>query len=349
MSSQIDESPFVKNSFLRLSKLIHRINLSADCNDNLTSLVDRHGSVNRQIEKSDDNYSRRTNGRFVRPPKIRTAYSDRYSSVNKTDSCFNVDQSLGRENSALPTDSTDRVNNTSNSLTSIHRSMYFKVDRSSNLREKYNIPPPFERQWFRRPRYVPQERPIYGQTSEDSTWSIVSLEIQRCSILNVFICLNLFCFDLNKTKTKVEINILRQSTETKIFSTRDDRTEKLYQDSFDDHINYLRTSFSAGFLIKQENRIIRVSFWKSYWKITRSVVLGLNFHRHVNLFFDSSRSAREKRTTKKFSCLVMIYKGFFSIFTKPMKKIEVWNSVEIIKITFDNPECGQDDANQCKP
>lgn len=51
---------------------------------------------------------------------------------------------------------------------SIHeRNLYnrqVEIDRRKNLREKYNIPPPFERQWLRQPRYVPQERPNFGQS-----------------------------------------------------------------------------------------------------------------------------------------------------------------------------------------
>lgn len=39
----------------------------------------------------------------------------------------------------------------------------FERDRQNDLREKYNIPPPFQRKWLRQPRYVPQERPNIGQ------------------------------------------------------------------------------------------------------------------------------------------------------------------------------------------
>jgi hypothetical protein len=42
----------------------------------------------------------------------------------------------------------------------------FERDRHNDIREKYNIPLPFERNWLRQPRYVPQERPIIGQTQQ---------------------------------------------------------------------------------------------------------------------------------------------------------------------------------------
>jgi hypothetical protein len=39
----------------------------------------------------------------------------------------------------------------------------FERDRQNDIREKYNIPLPFQRKWLRQPRYVPQERPNIGQ------------------------------------------------------------------------------------------------------------------------------------------------------------------------------------------
>ena len=41
----------------------------------------------------------------------------------------------------------------------------FERDRQNDVRERYNIPPPFQRKWLRQPRYVPQERPNSGQIS----------------------------------------------------------------------------------------------------------------------------------------------------------------------------------------
>ncbi|CAF5095811.1 unnamed protein product [Rotaria sp. Silwood1] len=49
------------------------------------------------------------------------------------------------------------------------RSLYdikFERDRQNDLREKYNIPPPFQRKWLRQPRYIPQERPNFGQIQQ---------------------------------------------------------------------------------------------------------------------------------------------------------------------------------------
>lgn len=42
----------------------------------------------------------------------------------------------------------------------------FERDRQNDLREKYDIPPPFQRKWLRQPRYIPQERPNIGQISQ---------------------------------------------------------------------------------------------------------------------------------------------------------------------------------------
>ncbi len=39
----------------------------------------------------------------------------------------------------------------------------FERDRQNDVRQKYNIPSPFQRKWLRQPRYVPQERPKFGQ------------------------------------------------------------------------------------------------------------------------------------------------------------------------------------------
>ena len=44
----------------------------------------------------------------------------------------------------------------------------FEIDRQNDVREKYNIPPPFERTWLRQPRYVPQERPRIGPMKQMS-------------------------------------------------------------------------------------------------------------------------------------------------------------------------------------
>lgn len=45
-----------------------------------------------------------------------------------------------------------------------------EINCRNDLREKYNIPPPFERQWLRQPRYVPQERPQFGQMKPMNDW-----------------------------------------------------------------------------------------------------------------------------------------------------------------------------------
>jgi hypothetical protein len=42
----------------------------------------------------------------------------------------------------------------------------FERDHQNDLRQKYNIPPPFQRKWLRQPRYVPQERPNGGQIQQ---------------------------------------------------------------------------------------------------------------------------------------------------------------------------------------
>jgi len=42
----------------------------------------------------------------------------------------------------------------------------FEKDRQNDVREKLNIPPPFQRKWLRQPRYVPQERPVFGQIKQ---------------------------------------------------------------------------------------------------------------------------------------------------------------------------------------
>lgn len=42
----------------------------------------------------------------------------------------------------------------------------FERDRQNDVREKYNIPPPFQRKWLRQPRYVPQERPNIGKMQQ---------------------------------------------------------------------------------------------------------------------------------------------------------------------------------------
>jgi hypothetical protein len=42
----------------------------------------------------------------------------------------------------------------------------FERDRQNDVREKYNIPLPFQRKWLRQPRYVPQERPNIGQIQQ---------------------------------------------------------------------------------------------------------------------------------------------------------------------------------------
>ncbi len=42
----------------------------------------------------------------------------------------------------------------------------FERDRQNDIRQKYDIPPPFQRKWLRQPRYIPQERPNFGQIQQ---------------------------------------------------------------------------------------------------------------------------------------------------------------------------------------
>jgi hypothetical protein len=44
--------------------------------------------------------------------------------------------------------------------------MKFEKDSQNDVRQKYNIPPPFQRKWLRQPRYVPQERPNVGHMKQ---------------------------------------------------------------------------------------------------------------------------------------------------------------------------------------
>jgi hypothetical protein len=77
------------------------------------------------------------------------------------------DQPLNTPSSSLPV--TKQKNNELPIHTPQERTLYdirFERDRQNDMREKYNIPLPFQRKWLRQPRYVPQERPIIGQTQQ---------------------------------------------------------------------------------------------------------------------------------------------------------------------------------------
>lgn len=69
----------------------------------------------------------------------------------------------------FPSDQFESSSSSNILLEQIQRNHFEKQienDRRNDLREKFNIPPPFERQWLRQPRYVPQERPRIGQMND---------------------------------------------------------------------------------------------------------------------------------------------------------------------------------------
>ncbi|CAF0960852.1 unnamed protein product [Adineta ricciae] len=190
MESKSTYSPFIEHSFRRLSLLIHQqdrlhpiSNQSAEqsldnlprkthiSNDELISLPSKYKSFSRASHANEPRYHvepmARTPRTYMRPPKQRTIVSYRCSSSqisDRSEASFN--HSL--ESLCSPT-VTKQESNELPIHTPHERSLYdmqFERDRQNDIRGRYNVPEPFQRTWLRQPRYVPQERPSFGEVHQ---------------------------------------------------------------------------------------------------------------------------------------------------------------------------------------
>ncbi|CAF0866982.1 unnamed protein product [Rotaria sp. Silwood1] len=203
MNSNNNYSSFIEHSFRRLSLLIHQqdvlnstasisTNKTTEQTYNISSLVNnkKNNISNSDIlslsttfqsqqssidDKSTDSSETmikvesipRTHRIFMRPPKSRTIISYRSSSSQFSDR--SEDSFTHSLNSPCSPSLIQRKSNELPIHMPCERSLYdikFERDRQNDLREKYNIPPPFQRKWLRQPRYIPQERPNFGQIQQ---------------------------------------------------------------------------------------------------------------------------------------------------------------------------------------
>ncbi|CAF1170775.1 unnamed protein product [Rotaria sordida] len=113
----------------------------------------------------------RRNRVFMRPPKSRTIIScHSSSSASSPQYSDRLENSFNHSlNSSCSPCLIQRKSNELPIHVPCERSLYdikFERDRQNDVREKYNIPPPFQRKWLRQPRYIPQERPNFGQIQQ---------------------------------------------------------------------------------------------------------------------------------------------------------------------------------------
>ncbi|CAF0737517.1 unnamed protein product [Adineta steineri] len=194
MNSNSNYSPFVEHSFRRLSLLIHQqedvlatntnkiteqlSNKSLENNINNNDLVSFTSKMKSHQQSTDiieatkkiESISTRTNRTYMRPPKHQTMISYRCSTSQLSDrSETSFNHSL--ESPCSPS----QTKQESNQLP-IHmpyqQTVYdikFEKERQNNQYQKYNVPPPFQREWLRQPRYKPQERPNFGQTQQSQS------------------------------------------------------------------------------------------------------------------------------------------------------------------------------------
>ncbi|CAF2510034.1 unnamed protein product [Rotaria sp. Silwood2] len=203
MNSNNNSSSFIEHSFRRLSLLIHQqdvLNSTASIstnkateqsintsllvnnkknnlnNNDILSLSSKVQPQQQSIgDKSNNSIETmvkvkpipRTNRIFMRPPKSRTIISYRSSPSQ----CF--DRSENSFNYSLNSSCSPSLTQEKSNILPIHmpceRSLYdikFERDQQNDIREKYNIPQPFQRKWLRQPRYIPQERPNFGQIQQ---------------------------------------------------------------------------------------------------------------------------------------------------------------------------------------
>ncbi|CAF3082051.1 unnamed protein product [Rotaria socialis] len=203
MNSNVNYSPFIEHSFRRLSLLIHQQDIlnattpsttastTGEKSSNALLLVknkenkfdnscslsflseerSHQQSTDRNTTNSNEIKTKfapitKTNRTFMRPPKTQTT-SYRCSSLHLSDQS---ETSLSRSSNAPCSPSiTQQKLNELHVHIPVERSLYdikFERDRHNDLREKYNIPPPFQRKWLREPRYTPKERPNCGQVQQ---------------------------------------------------------------------------------------------------------------------------------------------------------------------------------------
>ncbi|UJR29149.1 hypothetical protein I4U23_010363 [Adineta vaga] len=195
MESKSTYSPFVEHSFRRLTLLIHqqdRLHTSPSksteqtsnsasrsrenkiCNDELVSVPSKSKSHSQSTHTNDTKFKVEPISRmprtYMRPPKHRTIVSHRCSSSQV------FDRSETSFNQSFESPCSPSVTKQESNELPVHkpheRSQYdiqFERDRQNDIREKYNIPAPFERTWLRQPRYVPQERPNFGEKHQSQS------------------------------------------------------------------------------------------------------------------------------------------------------------------------------------
>jgi hypothetical protein len=144
-------------------------------NDNLTDSIESKGKVE-PISK--------THRTYMRPPKNRTTSNKFFISIfcilifyfsvsYRSSSSQFSDRSEASFNHPLNSPCSPSIIQQKSNELPIHMpyestayDIKFERDRQNDVREKFNIPPPFQRKWLRQPRYVPQERPNVGQVQQ---------------------------------------------------------------------------------------------------------------------------------------------------------------------------------------
>lgn len=150
---------FIEHSFRRLSILIHQQDQSTSHTNDLSITSPTNCSNNSNEQKTNFESSSRTNRTYMRPPKRNTLTKQSCEVSHQSTDCLNPSMN----------DSSEKHSNELPIRMPYEQTPYdvrFEKDRQNDVREKFNIPPPFQRKWLRQPRYVPQERPVFGQIKQ---------------------------------------------------------------------------------------------------------------------------------------------------------------------------------------
>jgi hypothetical protein len=196
------QSPFVEHSFRRITTFIHQQNALDDAaatsrshknqfdvppfgdnkhnigNTSSTSsstiktchhLMNTNNNTNKSFNTT-AKYEQRSRT-YMRPPKNRVDSKHFHEVFHRNqilflvsfDSSFRsrIPSSLSCSNQQQPIEMPINI--------PCEQSLYdrkVEMDRENDLCQKYNIPPLFQRNWLRQLRYVPQERPDFGQIKQ---------------------------------------------------------------------------------------------------------------------------------------------------------------------------------------
>lgn len=171
---------FIEHSFRRLSLLIHQQDESNNT-ERATPKTSSHpqssdSDLNPPMErKTNIEPISRTHRTYMRPPKHRgtTSKPHHHPSSSSSPQCSEQSETSLNQSINSSYSPPKHHHHRQSHILPVHvpyertpYDMRFEKERQNDVREKYDIPPPFQRKWLRQPRYVPQERPTIGQVNQ---------------------------------------------------------------------------------------------------------------------------------------------------------------------------------------